>query len=112
MDMTDNELVEKLFKDIRQMEMPDDGFTERVMRQIPDVKAQTLSRLWTTCCIVIGVVLFVLVRGWEPVCYRLVMLVNNMSLLQSHLLLIMAATMVVGLITISDVFRRERYSVI
>ena len=112
MDMTDNELVEKLFKDIRQMEIPDDGFTERVMRQIPDVKTQALSRLWTMCCIAIGVVLFVLVRGWEPVCYRLVMLVNNMSLLQSHLLLIMAATMVVGLITISDVFRRERYSVI
>ena len=45
--MTDNELLEKLFSEARQMEVADNGFTERVMRQVPDTRAQTFSRLWT-----------------------------------------------------------------
>jgi prolipoprotein diacylglyceryltransferase len=57
--MTDNELIEQLFREARQMEVADNGFTERVMQRIPNEKTQTLSRLWTVFCVMVALVLFV-----------------------------------------------------
>ena len=45
--------------------MDDNGFTERVMRRLPD-GALRLSRYWTIFCIVVAVVLFFVFNGWQP----------------------------------------------
>ena len=69
MDMTENEdkLIEKLFQEAAQLQIADDGFTERVMERLPQnrVSTQWLSRLWTLFCVVTAVVLFFLLDGWE-----------------------------------------------
>lgn len=57
--MIDND--DKLLMDFlseRKPSVPDDGFSHRVMRSLPD-RAYRLSRLWMYVCIVAGVVMAV-----------------------------------------------------
>jgi len=116
--MTDNELLEKFFQPARQMDIADNGFTERVMQQIAihDVRqkafdASRLSRLWTAFCVIVAVTLFVLMRGWEPISYGLMMLINTPPT-QQQMLTLFVSVVVVGLLVIGDIIGRERYSVL
>ena len=64
----DNLLVEAFFKEAAQQQIEDNGFTERVMGQLPARGASTerrLSRLWTLFCVVVALALFILLGGWE-----------------------------------------------
>ena len=64
----DNILIEDFFKQAAMQQIEDNGFTERVMENLPDMHLATvrrLSRLWTAFCVVIGVVLFFVFGGWE-----------------------------------------------
>ena len=64
----DNIMIEEFFKQAAQQQIEDNGFTERVMENLPDMHLATvrrLSRLWTAFCVVIGVVLFFVFGGWE-----------------------------------------------
>jgi hypothetical protein len=120
MDMTDNELLEKLFSEARQMEVADNGFTQRVMQQLPQQSAYrpllrsrlALSRLWTVFCILVAVVLFVMMRGWELITFGLLMLANNLQAVKDNMILLLVLAVVGGLVCVSEVVRRERYSVI
>ena len=53
----DNIMIEDLFKQAAQQQIEDNGFTERVMMNLPERKTspvRRLSRLWTLFCIVVG----------------------------------------------------------
>lgn len=67
--MTDNnQLLEDFFKQAAQQQIEDNGFTERVMQQLPDAKRDSvrrLSRLWSLFCILVGVGLFFAFGGWQ-----------------------------------------------
>ena len=79
--MTDNEniLLERLFQEAAQQQIEDNGFTERVMDSLPAGSAShRLSRLWTWFCIVLGVVLFWLLNGWEALMVSSRMLLSSM----------------------------------
>ena len=70
MDMNDNEniLIESFFKEAAQQQIEDNGFTERVMANLPAGEvnlAHRLTRLWTWFCVVLGGVLFFLLNGWD-----------------------------------------------
>lgn len=110
MDMTDNQLLDQFFSEARQTTIADEGFTERVMQHIPNRKTQTLSRLWTAFCVALAVGLFVLLRGWEPIAYGLMMLANNYGQAQHHLLTFTVSVGVIGLLAVGEVLGRERYS--
>ena len=63
--MEDNErLIEQFLKQNRQ-EIADDGFTERVMRGLPESKSQRdwLPTIWNGGMIIIAIILFVAFRG-------------------------------------------------
>ena len=66
MDMMDNNehLLQQFFSEAAQEQIADDGFTERVMRQLPARKSW-FARFWTPFCIATFVVLFIVFRGWE-----------------------------------------------
>lgn len=110
--MTDNEMLEQLFRPMKEMKVADNGFTERVMKQLPRRDVWQISRLWTAFCIAIAVVLFVLLRGWELIAYGLLMMMNNIDVAKSNLLIVTVLAGVLGLIFLSDVVRRERFSVL
>ena len=70
--MTDKEnmMIEALFKQAAQQQIEDNGFTERVMKNLPDRRldvARRLSQLWTLFCIVVAGVLFFVFGGWQVV---------------------------------------------
>ena len=109
--MTDNELLEQLFRPMKEMELQDNGFTDRVVQQLPRRDVRRLSRLWTAFCIVVAVTAFVLLRGWELIGYGLMMLANTPPTHQ-QLLTFVVSVGAVGLLAISEVVGRERCSVL
>lgn len=80
--MNDNEniLIESFFKEAAQQQIEDNGFTERVMANLPAGEANLahrLTRLWTLFCVVMGVVLFFLLNGWDSLKASINMLLST-----------------------------------
>lgn len=70
MNDNDNLLIQSFFESHRQSPLPDDGFSERVMRQIPRHHIpQTVvwSRRWTAMCCCLAIVAFALLGGMDIV---------------------------------------------
>ena len=80
---TDDQLLQAFFADNRMEEIPDDGFSDRVMQALPGLdpektvltldQDQTLAKrlrlehLWTAACVAVGVVAAVVCQGWEQI---------------------------------------------
>ena len=110
MDMTDNEqLLETFFQPARNVELPDNGFTHRVMRQVPHSNVKLKSRLWTAFCLAVATCLFVLADAWSLVVERLQALLTHPPT-QHQLLMLMVSLGVIGVLVIAEVFQRERIS--
>ena len=61
-------MLKQLFSEAAQQQIEDNGFTERVMANLPErsgYSVRTLSRLWTMFCLVIGVLIFWLASGYS-----------------------------------------------
>lgn len=110
--MTDDQLLEKFFAEARQAEVPDNGFTERVMSRVPTGRAAVLSRLWTVLCVAVAAVLFVALRGWDMIAYVLMMTLNNAAHLQNIILTAIVLGVVIGLLAISELFFREHIQLV
>ena len=53
----DNIMIEDFFKQAAMQQIEDNGFTERVMMNLPEVKVdkvRRLSRLWTWFCVTLN----------------------------------------------------------
>lgn len=78
---TDDQLLQAFFADNRMEEIPDDGFSDRVMQALPALeqektvlsleqalaKRRRLEHLWTAACVAVGVVAAVVCQGWEQI---------------------------------------------
>jgi hypothetical protein len=107
--MTDNELLEQLFRPAREMQIADDGFSEQVMRRLPqrrDVK--WLSHVWTIFCVSVAVVLFTFMGGWQSIALGLFTWVSTLPNLQ-HLLMLVLTAGVLLVVAVTEVVRRELY---
>ena len=123
--MTDNELLEQLFRPAREMEMEDNGFTNRVMQQIETAEARSAIaatpqaarntkryvHLWTAFCIAIAALLFVMMRGWIAIGQGIYNLLTTPPTL-NHLLMLFIAVSVPGVLVLTELVRRERVSVL
>lgn len=69
--MTDNDerLVASFFEQHKQAQLEDNGFTERVMRRLPQEYSRMvmLNRIWTAVCTAASVALFVMADGFTLV---------------------------------------------
>jgi len=70
--MNDEELLQAFFADCKMDEIPDDGFSDRVMQALPAMgkaaaKRRLLERLWTAACVAVGIVAAVVCQGWEQI---------------------------------------------
>ena len=64
----DNIMIEEFFKQAAQQQIEDNGFTERVMMNLPETKTDNvrrLSRLWTWFCVIIGLGVFFAFGGLQ-----------------------------------------------
>lgn len=80
---TDDQLLQTFFADNRMEEIPDDGFSDRVMQALPGLEPEKtvlsleqeqalakrlrLEHLWTAACVAVGVVAAVVCQGWEQI---------------------------------------------
>ena len=89
---TDDQLLQAFFADNRMEEIPDDGFSDRVMQALPGLepektvlsldqektvlsleqeqalaKRRRLEHLWTAACVAVGIVAAVVCQGWEQI---------------------------------------------
>lgn len=58
---TDDELLEHFFG-VSHFELPDEGFSSRVMQRLPQ-RARRMNQIWTTVCFAVAMALFVLFDG-------------------------------------------------
>lgn len=58
MDEKRDELLVRKFFEENKIEIPDAGFSRRVMRRLPD-RTRRLNRIWTAICVAVGVVMCV-----------------------------------------------------
>lgn len=64
----DEALLQRFFADSTRMDIADDGFTDRLMRRLPeevDVRCYRLYRLWTAAMAAVCVAVFFFVNGFE-----------------------------------------------
>lgn len=80
---TDDQRLQAFFADNRMEEIPDDGFSDRVMQALPGLeqektvlsleqkqavaKRRRLEHLWTAACVAVGIVAAVVCQGWEQI---------------------------------------------
>ena len=71
---TDDQLLQAFFADNRMEEVPDDGFSDRVMQALTSLeqekalaKRRRLEHLWTAACVAVGIVAAVVCQGWEQI---------------------------------------------
>lgn len=71
---TDDQLLQAFFADNKMEEVPDDGFSDKVMQALPALeqekalaKRRRLEHLWTAVCMAIGVIAAVVCQGWEQI---------------------------------------------
>ena len=80
---TDDQLLQAFFADNRMEEIPDDGFSDRVMQALPGLeqkktvlsleqkqalaKRRRLEHLWTAACVAAGIIIAVVCQGWEQI---------------------------------------------
>lgn len=90
--MDDEKLLESFFADCR-MNIPDDGFSDRVMAALPSsemekevAQRRRLEHLWTAACVAIGVVAAFICQGWEQIQAFLYTLKIDFLLSSSHAL--------------------------
>ena len=65
-------LLKQFFADAAKQTIEDNGFTERVMMNLPETdmsesRVRTLSHLWTLFCVVVALIAFWLAKGWPIV---------------------------------------------
>jgi len=79
MNDNDEQLIQMFFAEQRQ-DIPDQGFSRRVMRQLPS-RAWQLNRIWTAICSVVGILLFFFCGGTQIVKLLLMYLVKVILIL-------------------------------
>ena len=72
--VSDEQLLQAFFADNMMAEIPDEGFSDKVMLSLPAleqeralVKRRRLEHLWTAVCMAIGVIAAVVCQGWEQI---------------------------------------------
>lgn len=103
--INDEQLLEQFFQQARQQEIADDGFTERVVKLMPN-KELRLSRLWTAACIAVGLLLFTLVGGWRLLGLLLVKALITMPT-TGQIASLWLTMLLLSALLIAEVFRRE-----
>ena len=97
----DDLLLQQFFAEAAQQEIEDNGFTERVMQQLPARQVYSIkwfNRLWTLFCIVLFAVLFIVFRGWDLLAVQLEVMLRTMSTHSFSVNLLMAFTIIFGLL--------------
>lgn len=65
MDEMNEKMLQQFFSEAAQQTIEDNGFSERVMSQLPVRGMKWFTRIWTAGCILIAGILFYVFHGFE-----------------------------------------------
>ena len=74
----DNEHLLQQFFSEAAIRPQDDGFSRRVMQHLPS-RINWFERLWTACCVLTFLALFVAFRGWELLAVHFEVLLRTLA---------------------------------
>jgi|GEM_PF-422195 len=74
-DFQEDDLLKRFIAE-QTTELPDNGFTDSVMRRLPD-RSRRLNRVWTVFCLAVAVGLFIHFKGWIALATGILRLVNG-----------------------------------
>jgi len=99
----DNDLLLKQFFQDAAQQIPDNGFTERVMQHLPQrsplaAHRTLLTRLWNLCCVVVFAILFVLIDGWDLLLVQFEVMLRTLAVQTFSINLLMAVSVLFGLL--------------
>lgn len=60
----DELLLQSFFADNKLEELPDKGFSKRVMQQLPTTETSYIYHLWSLLCLTLGIICFIAMKGW------------------------------------------------
>ncbi|MBO5187090.1 MAG: DUF5056 domain-containing protein [Prevotella sp.] len=80
--MTNNNdaIISKLFEELREKDIPDNGFSRKTMNSLPD-KVNRISRLWTAFCILLGVILMFVFNIWQLIAVYISVFIQTLPVL-------------------------------
>ncbi len=90
-------LLQQFFSEAAQQTIADDGFTERVMRQLPS-RINWITRLWTVFCVTVFCALFVVFHGWELLAAHLEVMLRTLAATSFSVNPLMLAVILFGLL--------------
>ncbi len=123
-------LLQQFFSEAAQQQIEDNGFTERVMQQLPLAEEQVMltqlayenqqasltkirrfNRLWTVACIAVFGALFIVFRGWELLAIQLEVLIRTWSVESFSINPLMLAAILFGLlfVGVGELITSERH---
>ena len=97
----DERLLQQFFSEAAHQQVEDNGFTERVMRQLPARQRDSIkwfNCMWTLFCITVFAVLFIVFRGWEMLAVQLETMLRTLSVQSFCVNLLMLAVILFGLL--------------
>ena len=115
----DNDLLlQQFFSEAAQQTIEDNGFSERVMESLQlktqhsTCRIQRFSRLWTSFCILVFVVLFVVLRGWDLLAVHFEVMLRTIAAESFSINPLMLAAVLFGLlfVGVGEVITSERHS--
>lgn len=107
----DDLLLEQFFQAARSEQLPDDGFTHRVMTRVAaadPMSASRLSWLWTVACIVVALIVFTLMGGWNIIMAGIVSVLTTMPTTSTQLIHLMTCGAILTALVVIELVRRER----
>ena len=107
----DDLLLEQFFQAARSEQLPDDGFTHRVMTRVAaadPMSASRLSWLWTAACIMVALIFFTLMGGWNIVMAGIVSVLTTMPTTSTQLIHLMTCGAILTALVVAELVRRER----
>ena len=66
MENLEEQLVSQFLNE-QTVEIPDNGFSQRVIHALPSNREKRLNRMWVTLCTLVGVAFFYFGHGWQAI---------------------------------------------
>ena len=101
-------LLEQFFYAARMEQLPDDGFTHRVMMRLPE-RQERLSHIWTAVCVIAALAVFTLIGGWQQVAAGIVRVLSSVPT-TTQILQLMVCGAVLTTLAAAEVMRRGEFS--
>ena len=99
----DERLLQQFFSEAANQTIEDNGFTERVMSQLPvacHTQQKRFLRIWNTVFITLFVVLFIVFHGWELLAVQFEVMLRTLATQSFSINLLMLFTIVFGLLLV------------